>query len=293
MGAANFLLYFINCCLLFVSWQQKESPWEGGIRSAGLIWSPLLKHKNYVSNQVIHAIDWLPTLAAAAGIKLPENTKIDGINLWTALSEAQEPQPRRLLHVYDEINGYSSYMRGNLKYVNGSSWAGKYDSWLGYLNPQEINPASLNYADNILKTVVHKILGSKTLTEEAITSLRKQATVQCPFNNEDYQQDIYLCEPLKAPCYFNLDKDPCERYNLAKLNPLQVQFLAGEVEEYRMGSVPPAKVAVGDPLANPDRFHGNWQWWYGTQNSGIKISGGFSYLLIPLIPCFIGIFRTI
>jgi len=45
----------------------KNTLWEGGVRAAGLIWSPLLKKSQRVSNQTMHIIDWLPTLLEAAG----------------------------------------------------------------------------------------------------------------------------------------------------------------------------------------------------------------------------------
>lgn len=45
----------------------KNTLWEGGVRGAGLIWSPMLENVNRVSNQTIHISDWLPTLYAAAG----------------------------------------------------------------------------------------------------------------------------------------------------------------------------------------------------------------------------------
>lgn len=240
----------------------------------------MLKQKNYVSNQVTHAIDWLPTLASAAEVPLPDNLKIDGINLWQALSEAQDPQPRRLLHAYDNIFGYSSYMRGNLKYVNGSTFEGKYDTWLGLIDQEETDPLAEFYEDTIMKSEVFKQLGDKNVNKQVIKKLREHSTHKCPFNEEDFQQDIYKCEPLKAPCYYDIEKDPCERYNLAKLYPLQLQFLEQEVAEYNPGVAPSARVAFADPRANPERFDGNWQWWYGTQNSqGVKISK-LSYALL-------------
>ncbi len=47
----------------------KHTLWEGGVRGAGLIWSPLIKKKSRVSNQMMNIQDWLPTLYSAAGIE--------------------------------------------------------------------------------------------------------------------------------------------------------------------------------------------------------------------------------
>lgn len=44
----------------------KNTLWEGGVRGAGLIWSPLIKQPMRVSNQMIHISDWFPTLLAIA-----------------------------------------------------------------------------------------------------------------------------------------------------------------------------------------------------------------------------------
>ncbi|XP_061402806.1 arylsulfatase B-like, partial [Musca vetustissima] len=255
---------------------QKESPWEGGVRSAGAIWSPMLRRKNYVSNQVAHAIDWLPTLAAAAGVAVPKHLQLDGVNLWPSLSEALDPQPRSLIHVLDTIFGYSSYMRGNLKYVNGSSFAGQYDNWLGDIDFNEIHPLAKTYAQEVLSSPVHQALGSTQLGVDLINRLRREATHNCPTNSEDYEQEIYKCEPLRAPCFFNLEKDPCERYNLANLYPLQVQFLSQEVDVLKRQARTSARVPYSDPLSNPERFGGVWQWWKGTENYGYVESKGNS-----------------
>lgn len=45
----------------------KNTLWEGGVRGAGLIWSPLIKKAHRVAKQKIHIVDWLPTLYSAAG----------------------------------------------------------------------------------------------------------------------------------------------------------------------------------------------------------------------------------
>lgn len=46
---------------------QKFSMWEGGVRVASFLWSPLLKSQRYVNRQAYHITDWLPTFYKLAG----------------------------------------------------------------------------------------------------------------------------------------------------------------------------------------------------------------------------------
>ena len=48
--------------------QVKDTLWEGGVRGAALVWSPLLKSAPRVANQMMNIQDWLPTLYSAAGL---------------------------------------------------------------------------------------------------------------------------------------------------------------------------------------------------------------------------------
>lgn len=45
----------------------KNTLWEGGVRGAGLIFSPLISKSSRVASQLMHVSDWLPTLYGAAG----------------------------------------------------------------------------------------------------------------------------------------------------------------------------------------------------------------------------------
>lgn len=45
----------------------KNTLWEGGVRGAALLFSPMLANKHRVANQTMHIVDWLPTLIHAAG----------------------------------------------------------------------------------------------------------------------------------------------------------------------------------------------------------------------------------
>ena len=48
----------------------KDTVYEGGIRGASFIMSPLLPKKNYSFNGLIHLVDWVPTLLRAAGLNI-------------------------------------------------------------------------------------------------------------------------------------------------------------------------------------------------------------------------------
>lgn len=245
---------------------------------------------------MIHAIDWLPTLASVAGIQLPIKLKLDGIDVWKKLSNRHEPTPRRLLHSLDDIYGYSSYMRHNLKYVNGSAFNGKYDSWLsdGVSESEEEDPLTAYYVQDVLSSAVHDTLGYKGLSISDIESMRMAATHRCPPSELDSNNELYRCEPLKAACYFDIVNDPCERFNLAKTNPYQLKQLAKEVNYYRATAVPPALVRYSDPLCNPAFYEGNWQWWESDRGRGTAgqssyanfknlILSGFSLIVASII----------
>lgn len=57
---------FIKYMIFFI--QEKGGVLEGGVRGVAAIWSPLLKKKKQVSENLFHITDWLPTLYRAAGI---------------------------------------------------------------------------------------------------------------------------------------------------------------------------------------------------------------------------------
>lgn len=47
----------------------KATEFEGGTRIPAVIWSPLLNHKQSVSNILMHMVDVLPTLCSAVGMQ--------------------------------------------------------------------------------------------------------------------------------------------------------------------------------------------------------------------------------
>ncbi|XP_054721312.1 arylsulfatase I-like [Uloborus diversus] len=68
------------------------------------------------------------------------------------------------------------------------------------------------------------------------------------------------CDPLTAPCLFNIQDDPCEYNNLASFETEVLQDLEKLLDTYRKQAVPIANKPL-DPQANP-KFHGySWVPW--------------------------------
>ena len=81
---------------------EKESIWEGGIRSVGFVHSPLIKRRGTVNNGLMHMSDWFPTILGLAGASTV-GLNVDGFDVWKSISHG-EPSPRKeLLHNIDPL----------------------------------------------------------------------------------------------------------------------------------------------------------------------------------------------
>ncbi|GFS13766.1 arylsulfatase J-like [Elysia marginata] len=109
----------------------KETLWEGGVRGVGLIHSPLLQHQGYVSNNLVHVCDWLPTLltAAGGGHLLDKPTSLDGVDVWEMLNTDGAAVRTELLHNIDPARPEAALRVGDYKLLVGNvnmKWAGWY-----------------------------------------------------------------------------------------------------------------------------------------------------------------------
>ncbi|XP_076646659.1 arylsulfatase B [Halictus rubicundus] len=261
----------------------KDSPWEGGTRGVAAIWSPLIKASRRVSNQMMFMSDWLPTLLSAAGVNMKHFDHIDGFNLWPALvSNRQSPRSEIVINLND-IDNYTAIRRGDFKYVIGQTQTG--GSWLGatgdssegvppVYSPDKILHSKTGVAISGIITARQAIeLGErrkrnaddatlkgnfreKILTADEILELRRRAQVTCNVRDEDK----IACEPLRAPCLFNIAKDPCEMLNLADRRPLIAVILEKIIMKHRLMVVPPSNLD-GDPRANPALWNDTWTSW--------------------------------
>ncbi|XP_053684375.1 arylsulfatase B-like [Sabethes cyaneus] len=243
---------------------QKYSPWEGAVRTPAFIWSPLLGREGRISDQWFHTSDWLPTLARVAGIEnIPSGSVIDGQEQWQALLNPNQHVRNVILNNIDRIHHYSSYIKDGWKYINGTSWDGKYDHWLGIVGTDD-SVSEEEYWTRLQNSTVAQVL---SLDVEPLKELRDNATVNCEARPSDV-----ACDPLKSPCIFNLIEDPCERNNTAADHPHIVQKLGQEVQQYFETAMEPRN-KPSDPRSDPLYYNVTWTWWQDEhdQSSGYAV----------------------
>ena len=82
--------------------------WEGSLRAPYLMRWPGKIPEGRVSNEIVHVVDLLPTLANVAGYKVPNDRIIDGVDQLDFFLDKQEKSNREGFIVYnnDDIYGY-------------------------------------------------------------------------------------------------------------------------------------------------------------------------------------------
>lgn len=83
------------------------------------LWCPRMHEVARISNQLIHLVDWLPTLYAAAGGDMSDLGDIDGINQWPVLSERRGHARESLLLNIDEVSKTEGAIYGRFKLLRG------------------------------------------------------------------------------------------------------------------------------------------------------------------------------
>ena len=74
--------------------------------------------------------DWLPTLYSIAGGSSSDLPPLDGLDMWSALSEDLESPRNLMLHNIDESRNIASVRVGDWKLVKGTTYQGSWDAWV-------------------------------------------------------------------------------------------------------------------------------------------------------------------
>lgn len=252
-GPAN--NYDLNAACNFPLRGTKNTMWEGGVRGVGFVHSNLLQKHRYISNNLLHVSDWLPTLYSAAGGNVAELAVIDGIDMWKMLSTDGAPTRNELLHNIDPDSHFSAIRVGDYKLVQGDISGGRNDMWYP-CNP----PKHVHISDGEDYHIAHNSIFETDYALRHINLTKSPHTpilIDCATPPVNYTTN---CEPRKAPCLFHIPTDPCEYNNIATNNPEIVQNLIRRIDEYASGAVKPVNKPP-DKAANPIYHGGVWTPW--------------------------------
>ena len=230
----------------------KFTLFEGGVRGAACIYSPLIKNPSRISNQLMHVTDWLPTFYSAAGGILEDlEENLDGIDQWSTIVSEKETKRTSVLLNIDEVEHTSAALIGKYKLINGAQL--EYGAYYGDSGTNQ------SYPEYNVSTVLQSSTGSaiariseSALSVQKIINLREESRVICK-NFTDYPKCL-------DRCLFNVYSDPCETTDLSSAYPKIVDELSRYIEEYNKVLIPQTNKPV-DPASFPEYFNGTWMPW--------------------------------
>ncbi|XP_018571894.1 arylsulfatase B-like [Anoplophora glabripennis] len=249
----------------------KQTLFEGGIRGAAFIYSPLLVQSGRVSTDLMHITDWLPTLYSAAGGDIGLlDPDLDGIDQWSSLVY-DLPSPRNdILINIDEKTRNAGLRFYNWKLIVGTSLNGTYNDYYGHLVMGDIEPRSYDTAsvfDSPAGRSVRKA-SYTPLTEVEYEAVRRAATLTCL----EPKAKKNPCDPASgAVCLYDIPSDPCEENDLAKFFPSVVRRMKRALVDYRKGLVPQADADIDIEVAQPKLFRYTWNPWVNCADSSCQI----------------------
>jgi arylsulfatase B len=179
----------------------KGSVYEGGIRVPLLIrWPAGLQGKRFF-HEMIHFTDWFPTLLAAAGIEVPEDVDLDGIDVLPVLrGEGGKVETRR----FWQWNRYTPLVTGNAAMRDGD--------W------KLVRPA---IREAMAVPDLHWLPVSMYMPEHFINN----GIFSPPYPERD------VPDP-PTPELYNIAEDPLERENLMEEYPERARKMLQELETW-------------------------------------------------------------
>ena len=166
----------------------KGDLYEGGTRVASLINWPG-KIKPGIVDQMMHVVDYYPTLVKLAGGNLDKSKPLDGLDMWLTLSAGQ-PSPRKEV-VYNVEMFRGAVRQGDWKLYWRATLPSKVELFNLPQDPGEKNNVADQNADKVseLRNRVNDIAGGMAkslLLEQVFKGVVKQLTTQPPaLPNED------------------------------------------------------------------------------------------------------------
>ncbi|KAJ8727646.1 hypothetical protein PYW07_001765 [Mythimna separata] len=229
----------------------KITPYEGGVRVVGLVWSKNLNNTSNYWDGYMHVSDWLPTLLSAAGVEAPKN--IDGIDHWDSINSNLLSQ-RFEMYEIDDTMGYASIIYGEFKLITGKVES-SYSLYHG-TNLTGMIGKPPSYVKTLRNSAMYRILDSVGMpfnTDDL--SLRKKNTIECDTSTAT------ICYPGKGKvCLYNIIEDPCETTELSASYPDLVSCMQSLLQAEIEKKIPRVPVCR-NPLAAPRLLNYTWDVW--------------------------------
>ncbi|KAJ8915254.1 hypothetical protein NQ315_014761 [Exocentrus adspersus] len=217
-----------------------------------------------------------------SGLNKTQLSQIDGLDMWSCISEADKCSRTELVYNIDDIADYGAIRVNDWKYIYGSTNNGRADRWFGnsgksdkYVYDIEAVLSS-KVATSLAGVITQRQIKEKgvnlyinLLNEKTLLRLRQESTIKCAEVNEKFQSSLYQCDLLQSPCLFNISNDPCEQINLLQDKSVEVTKLVQKLVTYRK-TIVKARNAPRDPKANPINWKNTWINWKDYENIETK-----------------------
>lgn len=222
----------------------KTTLWEGGTRGVAFVYSKRLFKKAYTHNGLFHAVDWVPTLVAAAGGE--QDKSLDGINQWSMIRGGKPSKRKGFVY---SIGDKSAAIRvGDYKLIVGSP--GIYNRWFSV-------PKSSSFCTDFADDIDERSEDDIFLYENLNIAVRNLKSYLYWFGKKlpgySYWKQLRRMRMLREckasikkekskwvfPKYllYNIKDDPTERYNLAGSKPVLFRKLKQRLDRYRKRAV--------------------------------------------------------
>ncbi|XP_072045797.1 arylsulfatase B-like [Amphiura filiformis] len=226
---------------------EKGTLWEGGIKAAGFVHSPLLpdRIRGTVSRELMHVSDWYPTLVEgiAGGDASADEKRLDGFNMWNTIRNGASSPREEILVNIDPLLPYAQ-----LSYT---------DAVILTLHPHPLDTFDPRNHAAIIQN------GWKLVTGDPSVTGRSDLWHPPPESGLDVNLNrLYCSSPDDVIQLYNLNADPYETCNVASwpwaFN--KVYELLDRLKEHERTSVPAIPAGL-DPRSNPALYGGYWKPW--------------------------------
>ncbi|XP_054166355.1 arylsulfatase B-like [Oppia nitens] len=231
----------------------KQHLWEGGIRVPAFIWSPLLNTSGYVSDELIHVTDILPTVLEAIGAKIEGQNNIYGVSQWKTLTNRETSRRQEIIHNIDPWLNQSAIMWNNWKLIQGQEPDG--NGW--YVPPTSARDraGNLKITDR-LNSNAYKVL--RQMHRQPNYDMLNESTIRCGPKPANASTN---CRPTRELCLYNIRDDPCEYHNRVQDYPELVAQLWNRLLKINETAVQPLSRTPSVVNSQPKYHNNTWTVW--------------------------------